>query len=58
MYEGITFEDFLKVGARGKTQKGLGMGVPGHHEDFVELWLLADPKFPPGLFYKKALETI
>lgn len=36
MYEGITFEDFLKVGARGKRQVGLGIEVPGHHEDLVK----------------------
>lgn len=39
MYEGITFEDFLKVGAGGGR-----WGAPGDHKDLVELWLLADPK--------------
>lgn len=33
------------------------MGAPSYHEDLVELWLLADPKCPPGLFYRKALQA-
>lgn len=57
MYEGITFEDFLKVGAGGKTGGPGDVGVPGHHEDLVKWQLSADPRCPTGLFSRKAMET-
>lgn len=41
----------------GEIQVGLGMGVPGHHEDLVKRQLSADPRCPTGLFSRKAVET-